>query len=312
MHFISPISLDNISSTDLDKDYPYWLGGSINWVVQTFLVLRQYREDVTISTKPVPRKINIAHVQTWRSLPSQRVEYCVSIRADYRRLFDVDFEILQNPTAICSSKQAYLTYWPIPGIRPRAHNRKTVTNIAYAGRLGNRNIDVSLQDSISKLNGLNFKLVEKNKWHDMHDIDVLVAVRDFSLSTYNEKPPSKLLNAWHAGIPLIAGYDSAFSSIGNPGKDYIRVKTKSELLSALEKLRSDPIFYREIVDAGRMRAKEYTREKIAKTWLELLDNRIIPDFELKKNDSDKKYSLKRVADIVSDSISYVKHSLAKN
>lgn len=287
MHFVVPCQLDQVLPASIDKDYPYWLGGPINWVVQSYLILRQYRKGITISLQPVSGKINIAHVTTWRNSPRKGDEYRVSIRADYRRLFDVDFEILQNPTAIQATKQVYLTYWPVPRLLPRNETRKKVENVAYSGRLGNRNIDNSLRisSSDSKFSGLNFTIIDKQHWHDMREIDVLLAIRDFSKRTYDEKPPSKLLNAWHAGIPLIAGYDSAFSTIGNPGVDYIRVRSELELSYALERLRDEPEFYNSIVNAGRKKSQEYTREKIAQTWLTVFKKSIEIDFERFKPNS---------------------------
>ena len=148
INFVAPISekyLEELLATDLDHDYPYWIGGSIYWIVQSYLILRNYRDDISIGTEPLPGKINFSHVTTWRELPRKLNEYRVSIRADYRQLFDVDFEILQNPTNVKSSNQIYLTYWPVPRIIPRKKDREEVVNIAYAGRIGNRNIDNSLQ-----------------------------------------------------------------------------------------------------------------------------------------------------------------------
>ena len=222
VNFIAPerqnLKLGDLLQCDLDNNYPYWLGGRINWVVQTYMVLREYCEGVTISTQPTPGRINIAHVTTWRGLPRRENEYRVSIRADYRRLFDVDFEILQNLAALRSHRQIYLTYWPVPRLWPRDASRKTVENVAYAGRIGNRNIATSLKGSgDAELMGLRFRIIDKKQWHDMREIDVLLAIRDFSTRTYDEKPPSKLINAWHAGIPLIAGYDSHFQLLGRPG-----------------------------------------------------------------------------------------------
>lgn len=315
MHFVSPILLDEILSTDLDDDYPYWLGGPINWVVQSYLILRQYREGTTISTNPVLNEINVAHVTTWRKLPRQKDEYRVSIRADYRRLFDVDFEILQNPTAVRTPKQIYITYWPVPRLRPREPSRKTIQNVAYAGRIGNRNLVICLQESSeNRLKDFNFKIVDKQYWHDMHEIDVLIAIRDFSTRTYDDKPPSKLINAWRAGIPLIAGYDSAFSAIGTPGVDYIRISTEKELSDALERLRDDPKFYYSIVEAGLIKSQEYTREKIAKAWLTAIDNPISMDWNNFLGTGSKNWlfhTRSYLADYITDTVSVFKSNILK-
>lgn len=283
IHFVAPCpesTLDELILLSLDNDYPYWIGGSINWVVQTYLILKNFQTNITIGIKPIPGRINIAHVRTWRKFPKRIGEYRVSIRADYRRLFDVDYEILQNPIAVTNCKQVYIPYWPVPGLIARDTSRCTVRSIAYAGRIGNRNIDLFFQDSglANRLNNLNFRIIDKKKWHDMREIDILVAIRNFSRSTYSEKPPSKLINAWHSSIPLIAGYDSAFSAIGTPGVDYIRVKKVRELRDALERLRDDPVFYNRIVQAGRKKSQEYTRDKIAQDWLAAIEEPVGNDF----------------------------------
>lgn len=288
IHFVAPVSesaLEDILSTDVDDDYPYWIG-SANWITQSYLVLREYREDITIGTAPSAKKINFAHVTTWRTTYPKKMEYRVSIRADYRQLFNVDFEIIQNPSNVKWPNQTYITYWPVPRMIPRKEDRKDVVNIAYAGRIGKRNIDTDLQASNLKrcLDSFKFKVIDQQCWHDMSEIDVLIAIRDFSTRTYPDKPPSKLINAWNAGIPLIAGYDSSFSTIGTPGVDYIRVKTKDELSSALERLRDDPNFYDSIVQAGYRKRLEYTREKIAQTWLSAIDGPILSNW---KNASSK-------------------------
>ena len=315
VHFLAPPSsasiLDELIETKLGQNYPYWLGGAINWVVQSYLVLREYREGISISNLPKQGQINFAHVTTWRAFPRRQGEYRVSIRADYRRLFDVDFEILQNPTRVQTSNQIYLPYWPIPGLLPRDEKREIVENIAYAGRIGNRNIAKSLQSSgfYESIKGAKFCLIDKQSWHDMREVDILIAVRDFSTRAFDNKPPSKLLNAWHAGIPLVAGYDSAFSQIGKPGIDYIRVKTEQELKLALEKLLDDPRFYYSIVEAGKTKRGKYSHENIAKYWLQALDGPIYCDWQRKKINPrvfTLSLSSRRVTDFILNNASTVK------
>jgi glycosyltransferase involved in cell wall biosynthesis len=241
-------------------------------------VLKKHRPHITIGGQVNPEAINIGYVTTWRSLPKTAQEYRVSIRADCRRLFDVDFEILQNPTCVKDDRQVYLTYWPIPRLKPRKSTRNKVENIAYAGRIGKRNIATGLSGN-NKISGLNFQVIEKEFWHDMSEIDVLLAIRDFSALTYDEKPPSKLINSWHSGIPLIAGYDSAFSAIGTPDVDYIQIKTEKELNEALTRLRDDSEFYDSIVKAGYQKSQLYSREKIKQEWFSAIDESIVNDFE---------------------------------
>jgi hypothetical protein len=293
LHFIMPSSstnlLDEILKTTIEIDYPYWLGGQLNWVAQAYLMLRRYKQNITISTEQSPGKINFAHVMTWRDLPRANGVFRVSIRADYRKLFDIDFEILQNPMAVKKKSQAYIPYWPVPRIQPRSTNRTTVENIAYAGRIGPLNLERSVKDvllnNIQTNKRINFKIIEHDKWHDMKDIDILLAIRTFDKQKHISKPPSKLINAWHSEIPLIAGYDSAFSAIGIPGSDYIRVSTVESLLENISRLQNDQYFYRSFVEAGRVKRGEYTHEKIANIWIRIINDQIVPSWECWKNSS---------------------------
>lgn len=283
IHFLLPkqlpMPLQDLLELPLDKGYPYWIGGSANWVIQTYRVLRQFREGLSIDSNARAGEVNVARVTCWRERRRRAGEYRVSIRADYRRLWDIDFELLQNPTAVQHGRQAYVTYWPVPGLIPREKERKVV-NVAYAGRINSRNIASPLRANAGRTyRGFNLQIIDKQQWHDMSQVDILLGIRSFSKKAYPDKPPSKLLNAWHAGIPLVAGWDSAFSAIGTPGVDYIRVSTEAEMWQACERLRDDPAYYQSIVAAGRRKAGAFTHDSIAQEWLALLDGPIRGDWE---------------------------------
>lgn len=272
--------LDEFRQSKVGETYSYWLGGQLNWACQSYLILREHREGMTLGTSPEPKVINFAHTMVWRRLGSRADEYRVSVRADYPRLFNTDFEILQNPVVPLGRRQAYLPYWPLPGILERDHARKGVRTVAYAGRIGKRNLASILKDGprgdLAKRFG--FCVIPPDRWHDMRQIDLLLAIRDFNGRTHDDKPASKLFNSWLAGVPLVGGTDSAFSAIGRPGNDYLRVTTERELSEALERLSDDPEFYETIVAAGRERRAEVSREYIAAQWLDLLEGPVVEDY----------------------------------
>lgn len=285
IHFVIPPDyesyLDGLDAQVVGQSYPHWVGGRFNWAAQTYLMLREYFEDASISTKAEPGILNFAHCMTWRGLGKRTGEYRVSVRADYPRLFDVDFEILQNPAVSLGEKQAYFPYWPVPGIVPRDASRSGIERVAYAGRIGSRNLADPLKgDSGSgAFEGLEFAVIPPDQWHDMSRIDLLIAIRSFDRQTHDNKPPSKLFNSWIAGIPLIGGYDSAFSAIGEPGVDYIRVETEAELDDAVVALRNDRAFYERIVAAGAKRKAEVSHEAVARNWHSQISGAIAEDFE---------------------------------
>lgn len=280
VHFVLPAGhadmLDTLPNLRLDESFPYWKDGCFNWVAMSWLVLREYREGLTISTSPRPGQINFSHGQIWRELGPRVGEFRLSTRADYPRLFDIDFEILQNSSVPIGKNTIFLPYWPVPGIIPRDPTRKGVQTVAYAGFMGAANLDKSL---VGKIKRFDFKVIPPQQWHDLSKIDILIAIRSFGHAPHNNKPASKLYSAWRANIPLVAGWDSAFSDVGQPGKDYLRIDTAETFVVALERLADDPALYESIVAAGRVRAPEVSHEAMAQDWLAALDGPVQTAFE---------------------------------
>lgn len=305
---LSELELKAIAESSLELNFPYWLGGEVAWAGKFYLILRQYRPGVTLSRCPSPTVLNIGHVHSWRKYTGTKKEYRVSARADYRKLWNVDFEILQNPHAVTKKNQGYVHHW-LPRVIPRDETRKSVEVIAYAGRLGKENLcENSIRESCRKL-GIDIKLIDKTRWHDMRHVDVLIGIRSFSRKRYLHKPPSKLINAWLAEIPFIGGYDSAYAALGRPGVDYIRVTTESELSHELTKLRDNPEYYEGFVLKGKERATEFTNANVAEQWIQLLDNAISSDFDQYRNNPFSR-SIKRAfrapIDNVLDTLSQLK------
>ncbi|MER9200799.1 hypothetical protein NKH74_16500 [Mesorhizobium sp. M0933] len=315
IHFVVPREFadlaEQLPGMELGRNYPYWMGGHFNWVAQSWLVLRQFRPGLTIGTDVRPGVINFGHSLLWRNVGPRIGEFRVGARADFPRLFDVDFEVLQNPAVSVSAKQAYLPYWPVPGQIERDSSRNGLRTIAYAGRIGKVNLagEILSGDWFGpKLNGLQFKIVPPDKWHDMSEIDLLVAIRSFDRCVYPGKPPSKLFNAWRSSIPLLAGYDNAFSAVGQPNVDYVRIGSQPEFLQSLTQLREDSIFYERIVAAGRARAQEVSHERIAECWLDVIDQRIVPAYKhwYESGGSTKRRILAKIADQARNMASAVK------
>lgn len=285
IHFVIPPQFaklsDELPVLEIERNYPYWLGGQFNWAAQSWLVLRQFREGFTFGVVAKPGVINFGHSFTWRGIRQRTGEFRVGVRADYRRVFDIDFEILQNPSVKLSPTQAYLPYWPIPGHISRRTTRLGLQTIAYAGRIGQRNLAADVRSGAWRkgLDGLDFVVIPPDKWHDMSEVDLLIAVRTFDRQTYPDKPPSKLFNAWRSSVPLVAGFDSAFSMLGRPGLDYVRVGSTEEFTQAIVRLREDKSCYDRIVSDGRRQAAEVSHERLAMSWLDVFDHRIVPAYE---------------------------------
>jgi hypothetical protein len=144
--------------------------------------------------------------------------------------------------------------------------------VGYAGQVFNGNLAAS-EDEWKKLfasYGIEFVVLPPEACYDLSEIDVLIGIRSFSKFPYDTKPASKLVNAWHAGIPFIGGFDSAFEQMGKPGKDYIQVSSIEEVQDAVLKLKNDPPFYQSIIEEGNAKAKRYNDDVTFNRWEEVL------------------------------------------
>jgi hypothetical protein len=270
----SAAQLETLRSLDPRVDWRQLGHGEYSWCLQTFLELRDRGWPVALLSEPQPGHVNFVHAAHLSSLKPTAEAFIVAIRADYPRVPWAAANVVQNRLQADDRGSFWIPHWPQPGLIPRAADRDTVQCVAYAGvpcwlARGERQWSAAL-----KALGIEFRRLGHDNWNDYSTVDVLVAVRSFDESRYDEKPPSKLFNAWHARVPLIAGYDSAFEQIGRPGVDYFRVSTLEQAIAAIERLRDDRTLYRSVVDAGAARATVYSRDRIAECWQNLLSGPI--------------------------------------
>ncbi len=127
--------------------------------------------------------------------------------------------------------------------------------------------------------GMCYKSMDRERWNDYSDIDLVLAIRTFDKSDFfSGKPPSKLINAWWAEVPLIASNDSAYSQIGIPQINYITVSSYDEMLRVIKSLKHDPTYYQNIIKNGVLQRENYSRQSILNSWILLLKGKIFPDF----------------------------------
>ena len=114
---------------------------------------------------------------------------------------------------------AYLPYWPQPSLIPRLRERGSkFENVCFMGNPEQLGVDAQLLKSELNMLGLNFFLVERQRWHDYRGVDAIIAVRPSAPNNkahmqVNMKPATKLYNAWLAGVPAILSPDGAFEAI---------------------------------------------------------------------------------------------------
>jgi hypothetical protein len=185
------------------------------------------------------------------------------------------FHIVQNAAhARRLPWSMFMPHWTQPGLVPRDPQRgSTFERVAF---FGNReNLAAELQrpswcQELKRRTGAFFEIRSAELWRAYHDVDAIVAVRDFRGGRQIHKPATKLYNAWMAGVPFIGGNDSAYAAEGTAGHDYLVAGDPHEVLSHLERLKADETFRNALVAQGTKKTPEYTHEAITARWRKLV------------------------------------------
>jgi len=265
-------NLENYQQIDLDKNAELIVGANLEWLLQAYLILKQRGNlNVICSNHFVPGCINIIHSDDLIKLRGTSKDFIVCIKGDFPWRKWAHYHIVQNQNEL-KANTSFLPLWVQPGLIKRNADRKGVTRVAYAGQTWNGNLAGTEETwtNLFKPHGIEFVNLPTGACHDLRDIDVLIGIRSFDDKPYNSKPPSKLINAWHAHIPFIGGNDSAFKQVGTPGKDYLLATSHQEVLNAVLQLRDDPNFYQTLVNNGIEKTIQFTREAIAIKWEDIL------------------------------------------
>ncbi|WP_022834658.1 glycosyltransferase [Salisaeta longa] len=192
-----------------------------------------------------------------------------------------DADIVQNGRFADDRRTFFVPHWPQPGLIPRDATRDVrIEHIVFKGGFGSLQKDFRSDAWYEALEarGLTFEIASAEtqgtipRWHDYRTADLSLAVRpdlgDGGLRC--EKPASKLINAWHAGVPSLLGPEYAYRELRQSPLDYIEIETPRDALHAIDALRSDPVRYRAMVRHARRRARSFTPAAIAKRWAQVL------------------------------------------
>jgi hypothetical protein len=258
------------------------------WIMLTYVYLSQIYTNVSLSRTLIPDAINVVQVTDLGIRAYSPKSYVVSCRSDGQRPTLCDRVIVQNPQNVVAATDHYVPHWPQPGLIPRAAGRgDRVSCVSFKGSINNlyeRFRGEEFRQGLNRL-GVALRIDDKPadkrqlRWHDYEEVDVVLAIRDLTAADYLIKPASKLVNAWHAGVPAILGPEPAFQALRRSDLDYIEVRTPDEAVEAVRRLAAQPELYRAMVQNGRERAREYTPQRIAARWAEVLSGPVATDFE---------------------------------
>ena len=260
------------------------------WILQTYLYLNDYGFPCKLVKTMPDEGIVLSHRDYLRDSfqPGSRL-LLACIRADVDRHPYAQLHVVQNPYQAIPKRlmslweSHFIPHWPQPSIIPRDYQRgDTFENVTFLGNEVNLGSEFRHQvwyDQLKEL-GLQFqKKLNHDEWHDYSDIDVILAIRSFGRQNYwRGKPASKLYSAWHAGVPAILSYESAFRAERKSNLDYLEVTSLEEVISSLRQLRDNKELRRAMVGNGLIRAQETQPDKMVKRWQDFLINVAVPAY----------------------------------
>lgn len=255
-------------------------GGAIAWCYLTYSRLTAAGvAGLTLSNTLDRAAINVVHSEHLAVLPDPGGAFIVSAQADHLRRPGAQFHVVQNRNQV-KANTVWIHHWPQPGLIGRSSEITRVRKVAYVGQTynGNLALDVETWRAQCRQQGFEFSAPGSGNWFDMSSYDACIAIRSFDRRGYDNKPASKLINAWLAGLPLIGGYDSAYAQIGRPGEDYLLAETMEQTLNWLIKLDAEPDFRAALVARGRARAVEFDNDAVAALWRAALEGPIAQRF----------------------------------
>jgi hypothetical protein len=267
------------------------VNGRTAWVFQTWARLRQSGLPARLSPDLPDSGFALLHADDFAHFDRRRLParlWTVVCRADRPPSWRADFEIVQNPLQADNHRTFYVHHWPQPGLLPRDPTRgTTLRTVAYFGLAKQLPPALQTPEWSQRLRTLGLdwltpgggtpatadspaRPIQYSRMHDYRAVDVVVALRDPRRTVADHKPPSKLLNAWLAGVPAIVSPESAYRALRTDELDFIEADDADAALAAISRLQSDPELYAAMCRRARARAAEVSPTAIAKRWRHLL------------------------------------------
>lgn len=268
----------------VDAVAPRIRSGVDAWIIQSYLELRgEHPElglDIRISAAFPAGQCAVAHRDDLRWSARYDRSFVAYARADRGPVYPAAYQIVQNPDQLAGElRSVFIPHWPQPGLIARDPSRVGVTTAGFYGRLGSVPgffSDPAFLAALAHL-GVSLRTFER-EWGDYGSTDVAVALRyDPPIGAVN-KPASKLVNAWLAGVPAILGPEPAYRNLRRSELDYLEVRDGRELVAALARLKGDSGLYHAMVENGRKRAVEFDRPAVRARWLAFLSSEFVPAY----------------------------------
>jgi hypothetical protein len=277
---------------DPDRDWREFQLGERVWLLQTYLRLVRAGCPVELASSPPAEGIVVFHGKHARVLRAHwrrlRRAVLLGIRADYPEPLLADFQVLQNGRYADGKRRFFVPHWPQPALIPREGARgNAIRRISFKGFEQNLHPELrspAWQEFLES-HGIEWEVDAvpwagaatdrlSTRWPDFREVDLVLAVRRPDPRLWTQKPATKLINAWLAGVPALVGKEYACRELRRSELDYLEVGSLAEAKAAVLRLVERPDLYREMVENGRLRSADFTPERILERWLALLTREI--------------------------------------
>jgi len=265
---------------DPDKNWRFFSSTNMIWSYLTYLRLKKFGyPDIGYSNEIVSGAVNVGassamSIAGFKKGNRYKDTVYVVIRADKYYASSTHLSIVQSPQHALKYKNSYyINHWPQPGLVPRKKNSHVIEKIGLAGKpkhyATKKYQERFLKDMSDR--GIEIVHLDRSRWNDYSDIDIMLAVREFNKKIITHKPASKLVNGWKANVPVICNPESTYRWIGNRGEDFLEVEDYRQLIDAIDFLSDNSKLYQQIIEKGAKKASVFTNEKVCLEWIDLFE-----------------------------------------
>ena len=265
------------------------------WILKTYLILKENNSNLNISIgNLIPDKgIILFHKGFFpkNKIPNKS-QLFVCIQADYGRYKYAQCHIMQNPAGLNNfsfskksyleellfsfSKSSFIAHWNQDNIMSRLVSRaNTFKNVCFYGVTQNfpkELLDVNFKNKLADY-GIELKVITDSElWNDYAEADCVLAIRDFDNKPHYNKPSSKIINSYIAGVPVISGVETSAVYLKNKVKINLPIVTSSdECFEAILKMKNEYESKLTEVKTDNTKLNLYHDDCIVLEWEKLLE-----------------------------------------
>ena len=241
------------------------------WIFQTWAELGTSVDTALVTELPTSGAIITLSNLLPEGFRASSSQFVVAVVADFLPHPGAHLQIVQNAAHAQRLPGAlFMPHWPQPNLIARSESRgRKFERAAFFGDPSNLLPELADPDFASRLQnetGVRLEMRGADRWHDYSDVDLVLAIRDFSPARHLHKPATKLYNAWLAGVPLIGGGDSAYAAEARAGSDYLAVHSAEECIRLIKQLRDNPALRDSIMKSGQKKSASRSRDAVRKMW----------------------------------------------